>query len=345
MSTTTTTTTVEAAQHQLGRIRYKEPDISGDPMKKGYLEGYGDKSITYSVLPLHNFREDVFSESPRISLETHAFTAVKHNTALLSPTHEGDPFMDPEMIEKIYVPELEEMIRTVTGARKIIVIRSALRSQKSGPDVPKVESLSPDANKPTTHSDINSYLASLDLTKPTYKVLGRGKVTPVRDAHCDYSLRGIRSEIRQGRHDIKFEAEDIIAAEDQTPEDGRYEGRRYAVYSVWRPLKPVARDPLAKCDPSSINEQSILENGLKRPGINGPYLSNTYNLSGEQSERQKWYWLKDQQPDEVLILQFFDSHAKQEGRPFGVFHASPELIGVDNVDHRESFEVRCIAFW
>ena len=63
----------------------------------------------------------------------------------------------------------------------------------------------------------------------------------------------IRNVVAQcGRHDIRFEAEDILAAEDQIPEDGRYEGRRYAVYSVWRPLKPVARDPLAMCDPSSI---------------------------------------------------------------------------------------------
>jgi hypothetical protein len=77
------------------------------------------------------------------------------------------------------------------------------------------------------------------------------------------------------------------------------------------------------CDPSSINEQSILENGLKRPGINGPYLSNTYNLSGEQSERQKWYWLKDQQPDEVLILQFCDSHAKTGGQALWSFSCKP----------------------
>lgn len=44
-------------------------------------------------------------------------------------------------------------------------------------------------------------------------------------------------------------------------------------------------------------------------------------------------------------LQFFDSDAIKEGRPAGAPHASPELVNVDNEDWRESFEVRCFAFW
>ena len=99
------------------------------------------------------------------------------------------------------------------------------------------------------------------------------------------------------------------------------------------------------CDPNSIEKQDLFESASKRPGINGPYLSDGYLLSGQRAECQKWLYLQNQRPDEVLILQFFDSDAEKKGRPVGVLHGSPELVGVDNNDWRESFEVRCIAFW
>ena len=120
---------IEPARSQLGRMTFMEPDTSKDPMEKPYFTFQDAKSITDKVLPLHDMREDIFSESPKLSLETHAFTAVKHSTALLSPTTEGDPFVDSERIEKIYIPEVEKMIQTLTGATKIIVIRCGLRTK------------------------------------------------------------------------------------------------------------------------------------------------------------------------------------------------------------------------
>jgi len=332
---------IEPPKSQLGRITFMEPDTSKDPMEKPYFTFQDAKSITDKVLLLHDVREDVFSESPKVSLETHAFTAVKHSTALLSPTIEGDPFVDSEKIEKIYVPEVEKMIQTLTGAAKIIVIRSALRSKGGNP--PKVKTPTSETEKPTKAAEID--LSNYDFNRPAYTLAGRGQLGPARHAHLDYSPKGIRSEIRQCRHDILLEAADIIAAEDQIPEDGSYEGRRYAIYSVWRPLRTVTRDPLAVCDPNSIEKQDLFESASKRPGINGPYLSDGYLLSGQRAERQKWLYLRDQRPDEVLILQFFDSDAEKKGRPVGVLHGSPELVGVENSDWRESFEVRCIAFW
>lgn len=172
------------------------------------------------------------------------------------------------------------------------------------------------------------------------------KTGPARYAHLDYTAAGLKSEVRNCRFDISTEAEDIIAAEDSAVADGKtYEGRRYAAYSVWRPLKPVTRDPLAMCDRNSLDNKDLFECTTKRPGIKGPYLSDMYLVSGAHAQQQRWYWLKDQKPDEVLVVQFFDSHASQEGRPVGAPHGSPELLGIENDDWRESFEVRCIAFW
>ena len=337
----TTTTSIEVAQHQLGRITFKEPDTSKDPMERGFFDTPAAKSITNKTVPLYDVRAGIFSVSPVISLETHGFTAVKHSTALLLPANEGDMFMNAEAIEKIYIPEVEKIIQTLTGARKIIIIRAALRSREPGDLV--ADNQPPKEDNPTKKPGVD--LSNYDYTRPTYNIVSRGQLGPERLAHLDYSPEGARQEIRQCRHDLRLAAEDIIAAEDQAAEGRSYEGRRYAVYSVWRPLKTVTRDPLAVCDPNSIDGQDLLGFSTKRPGINGPYLSEGNVLDGRRAERQRWLWLKNQQPEEVLILQFFDSHAEKEGRPVGVAHGSPELIGVHNDDLRESFEVRCVAFW
>lgn len=72
-------------------------------------------------------------------------------------------------------------------------------------------------------------------------------------------------------------------------------------------------------------------------------------LTDDRADTQQWYWTKDQKPDEVYIIHFFDSHAEKEGRPIGVPHGSPELLtpGVKGKDEvpRESVESRCLAVW
>jgi hypothetical protein len=37
-------------------------------------------------------------------------------------------------------------------------------------------------------------------------------------------------------------------------------------------------------------------------------------LQGKNAASQKWSFIREQKPDEVLFIQFFDSHADKEGR-------------------------------
>jgi hypothetical protein len=116
-----------------------EPDNSLNPLENAFFTVPKPKSITHETVSLRDIRREIFSESPKISLATHAFTAVKHKTALLSPPYDADIFTDPDLVEKIYIPEVEEIIKNLTGALKIIVIRSAIRSKKPDPPAPEIQ--------------------------------------------------------------------------------------------------------------------------------------------------------------------------------------------------------------
>ena len=73
--------------------------------------------------------------------------------------------------------------------------------------------------------------------------------------------------------------------------------------SVWRPLFGPLRDwPLGVCDYRSLD----LENDLISSDNILPHkVAETYNVI--YNEAHRWYYLKDQMPDEVLIFKSFDS--------------------------------------
>ena len=61
----------------------------------------------------------------------------------------------------------------------------------------------------------------------------------------------------------------------------------------------------------------------------------------------QWYYLSKQEPDEVLLIKFFDSAAlgedsQEAGAPW---HASPEIGDAEGDSARESIELRVLAFW
>lgn len=118
----------------------------------------------------------------------------------------------------------------------------------------------------------------MDLTKP-YVGGNRPeqKVGPARAVHIDFSPKGARKMLRCLRKDILEGTGDIIASEDAMGGNGEgkdYVGRRYALYSVWRPLRTVKRDPIAVCDGRSIDyDQDLIEHVYKVPTPLDPSLS------------------------------------------------------------------------
>lgn len=56
---------------------------------------------------------------------------------------------------------------------------------------------------------------------------------PLRLAHLDYSLKGLRSNIRYSRKDIAEVGKEAVTAEDAAKAGKDVRVPRYAAYSVW----------------------------------------------------------------------------------------------------------------
>ena len=295
------------------------------------------KSVLTHDNLLHDIGPEIFRDSAPFSLETHAFTAVKHKSILHSPAYTKQSFFSEGTISEIYNPEVISLVKFVTGAKDVLIITNSLRSKEVVPRA-KDTKVPPVAN-----------VSRWDMKKPMISGLGdqNSRLTPVRSVHIDYTPESARIILRNFNPAVWEAAKDIIEAEDDAAASGaEYKGRRYAFLSIWRPLRTVTRDPLAVCDPNTIDpERDLVYHPFKRPSLKGDYLAGPTFLNGTRAQSQKWYWIKEQKEDEVYFLQFFDNYAEKEGRPLGVPHCSPELLDVNSEETRESIETRVIAFW
>lgn len=136
------------------------------------------------------------------------------------------------------------------------------------PPYPTLKTVAEKAANPPTEPErcgIKFDLNTFDLTKPYVGgVKPEQKVGPARAVHIDFSPKGAGKMLRHLREDILNETGDIIDAEDILEEGEMYDGRRYALYSIWRPLRTVKRDPIAVCDASSIDrERDLIEHVYK----------------------------------------------------------------------------------
>jgi len=117
---------------------------------------------------------------------------------------------------------------------------------------------------------------------------------------------------------------------------------RVQIINVWRPIRgPVQDWPLAVADYSTLNPLTDLQpTDLIYPNRTGETYSVRYG------PHQKWYYIKDQQPDDVILLKCYESEPAP-GRalltPHTAFHVAGEL-GKDVVP-RQSIEVRALVFY
>lgn len=117
------------------------------------------------------------------------------------------------------------------------------------------------------------------------------------------------------------------------------------MYGVWRPLALVRRDPLAYAEWGSVAEEDLIDISVTPMGIHGPFETRSKIL--KEGEGHKWYWCKDQSPEEVTIIKFFDSDSERAGKSVAGAspHSSIQLAGTEDKPARESIEIRVFAFW
>ncbi|KAK5173939.1 uncharacterized protein LTR77_002620 [Saxophila tyrrhenica] len=316
-------------------VRYNVPDLSVPPEDRGLFSG-----------PAHKYGEDVEVDLydpatvPEIvqgpeGLDIQGFTYVKHRSALNT-----DEWLMGSNVEDIYVPEIQDLVRQVTGARNVIVnhlgIRKRLTANNNDPTFYR--------KKGDKHDDAVKKLTEQD--RPWVNGRQDAGLEPARFAHCDYTLQGLKRTARHCRRDIAAAAQEALDAEDKQTVP-----KRYAAYSVWRPIKPVERDPLAVADWRTTSAETLVPIEYRATSNvleSGEYMLEQVTQSPKAKDSgQKWYCKTDQTPDDVLILKFADTASERDLKmAAGCVHCSPVLDGVgDDVEPRMSVEARVMAFW
>ncbi|KAI9880227.1 MAG: hypothetical protein M1823_006752, partial [Watsoniomyces obsoletus] len=175
--------------------------------------------------------------------------------------------------------------------------------------------------------------------------------------HLDYSPAGARTHIRCFHPGLTAAAAQVIEIEDQLGRNNQpmssYKtsgGPRWALFSIWRPLKPVLRDPLALGDQRTFLPKDYLPVNVKTPYLGQPSLEgqthDTPSYLARYSDGHQWYWIQGQKPEEVLVIGLFDSSMEGVNTASGgTLHSSVELEGAEGEQARESLELRCLAVW
>ena len=159
-----------------------------------------------------------------------------------------------------------------------------------------------------------------------------GVRTPVEAAHVDYTPE---SGPRR--------ATEILAAAGRTIEPEQ----RVALINLWRPLVGPVRDfPLALCDARSTRPADYVptdihhfgEDDLEHPRHSGQIYSVCHHPD------HAWYYARDMQPDEALMIMNWDS-ADREHRCYAAHTGFRVETGDDGSPARESIEARTLVIY
>ncbi|TKA80745.1 hypothetical protein B0A55_02684 [Friedmanniomyces simplex] len=282
-------------------------------------------------------------------LRDNGFTAIKHR--LLHNQASGTLiFQDAELMDNVYCPEIATLVKCLTGCKQVFSVTHRVRGVEGAALVP-------------------------------------GLAKPIRIPRNDTTPLGTRQALRYSHHDLRDAAEEagIFAAEEglyratlgvkalntvsqafeelyNTPKVGP----RYATYPVWRPLKPVTRDPLAMVRQRDVEEHPDLvfwRYDIKVPGPDGYWIRqlemvklrketvpSSARLNADEvveANGPTWHYLPDQLPDEVFVVQLSDTALPGTGATVagGTAHGSPDLGDAGSGGARESVKVRVIAIW
>jgi hypothetical protein len=113
---------------------------------------------------------------------------------------------------------------------------------------------------------------------------------------------------------------------------------RWQLLGIWRPIKPVKRDPLVLTDSRSIPDSDYKD--LPRDKTL-PNVEWVLSMLRHGNEEHRWHYLSDMKPEEVFIFKNFDSN--KDVPAWRCAHTSVEIPGTENLPPRESIEVRALV--
>jgi len=307
-------------------------------------------------LPMRDIRPslDLGDKSP-IKLNTQGFTARRCPSALHSEPYTHASWNDERLLKKVYIPEIEKLVLQVTGGRTVftnqLVMRNNFHTEVDG--LARSEDKDGNANSDSSEEEMETS----NFPKMVGVRAGSG-ASPAPKVHLDFAPNGARTHLRKFHTRTAKLAASIIEAEDKLLASGispsdlpkYYDGPRWAMFSVWRPLKTVRRDPIALSDCRTFPKEDYIPLNIVLPTgtdgqATGTHMEESFLAYG--SEKHEWHWISNQQPDEVLIIQLFDTEAEKNGLGVagGVMHSSVDIEGTEGEEPRESLETRCTVIW
>ena len=370
MSTTTITETLSIAPTIKGKLRYCSASHTPLPSPKPYGLPALSELRDERYVPLHDLRplptvdQLVTAKEGTAQLLTHGFTALKHSSVMHSASYTDASWRNPELLKKIYAPEIQSMLKRITGAREVIIETVLLRDSSRSLQEAIPENTGNDQNgslkeaqpsiSPPKQGTVNLGFPQIVGFSPMF-----GAVPPAPKVHLDYAPAGARMHIRHSHPTVTTACAPIIAAEDcllaaDLPLNIHYSqspsAPRWAIYSVWRPLKPVKRDPLAIGDVRSFAKEDYVMIDVPEPTMElDGTVKEMHTMKGYVSrgrEGHRWHYVSEQKPDEVLIVGLWDSDREGDSvGAGGAMHSSVELEGREMEEPRESLELRCLAIW
>lgn len=374
MSSTALTTTLSTTPTTYGKVRYVSaghtpiPSPPSNPFGLPANSEFGDERIVplHDVRPLPTVDQLPTAKDGTAQLPTHGFTALKHPSIMHSAPYTQASWQDPELLQTIYIPEQAEMLKRITGAKTVVTEIMLLRSSTTRTQEALSANASPGQVNPTkdAQSPRSPPKQGTALPKPSLPIVvgfasAMGGIPPAPKVHLDYAPAGARTHIRLFHPIVTKACDPIIAAEDRLLAaglalDAHYStaasAPRWAIYSLWRPIKPVKRDPLAVGDARSFAKEDYVPIDVPAPtnGMDGerkePHVMKAYVSRGRDEHR--WCYVSEQMPDEVLVVGLWDSgHEGDSVGAGGAMHTSVEIEGREGEEPRESLELRCLAIW
>ncbi|CAN8097317.1 unnamed protein product [Discula destructiva] len=119
---------------------------------------------------------------------------------------------------------------------------------------------------------------------------------------------------------------------------------RYQIVNLWRPVKPITRDPFGVTDAMTVPDDDIVPVPLIFPDHKAEALE--CRPATDPLKPHRWYYKSEQQPDDVLLFIQVDSTKKQD-MPRRCPHAAFKDPDADEAsgEPRISIEVRAMVFY
>jgi hypothetical protein len=109
-----------------GYIRFAIPDESIPATERAIYAPPASKEVRQELLPLHDFRTSKDVAKGAAGLDVQGFTFVTHQSVLRT----AEEFLAGHNAEEIYVPEVIELVKHVTGAKRAVAHNVTFRRRQ-----------------------------------------------------------------------------------------------------------------------------------------------------------------------------------------------------------------------